>query len=167
MRLMSPTATLSDVRRELEAVAATAASPQELMTAIVRSLRDRLSVYNWVGFYMLEKDGDEDVLVLGQFAGADTPHKRIPLDRGICGAAASRGETIIVDDVHSDPRYLSCSIETKSEIVAPVFAHGRVVGELDVDSHQPAAFSSEDRALVEHCARLVGRFLEKDSDQHI
>lgn len=164
---MSATASIADVRSEVDAQAARAESPADLMSAIVRTLRDRLSAYDWVGFYMLEKEGSEDVLVLGAFAGADTPHKRIPLDRGICGAAASSGQTIIVDDVHSDPRYLSCSIETRSEIVAPVFAHGRVVGELDIDSHQPAAFSAEDRALVEHCAALVGRFLENDSDQHV
>ena len=164
---MSAIAVHSDLRRELDSLAARATTANELMAAIVRTLRDRLPAYNWVGFYMLEKEGPEDILVLGPFVGADTPHKRIPLNRGICGAAASSGKTIVVDDVHSDPRYLSCSIETKSEIVAPVFAHGRVVGELDIDSHQPGAFAAEDRALVEHAAALVGRFLEKDSDQHI
>jgi L-methionine (R)-S-oxide reductase len=164
---MSTTATLSDIRRELDTLAARVTAADELMSTIVVTLRHRLPAYNWVGFYMLEKDGAEDVLVLGPFVGADTPHKRIPLDRGICGAAASTGQTIIVDDVHSDPRYLSCSLETKSEIVAPIFAHGRIVGELDIDSHQSAAFTAEDRALVEHCAGLVGRFLEKDSDQHV
>ena len=164
---MSATASITDVRRELGAMAASCESPAALMSAVVRTLRDRLPNYNWVGFYMIEKDGMEDVLVLGPFAGADTPHKRIPLNKGICGAAASSGKTIVVDDVHSDPRYLSCSIETRSEIVAPVFAHGRVVGELDIDSHQSAAFTTDDRALVEHCAALVGSFLEKDSDQHV
>src|SRR5687768_5160729 len=158
---MSAIASLTDVRRELDALAANSINASELMSAIVRTLRDRLQAYNWVGFYMLEKDGAEDILVLGPFAGADTPHKRIPLNRGICGAAASAGQTIIVDDVRTDPRYLSCSIETKSEIVSPIFAHGRVVGELDIDSHQPAAFTPDDRALVEHCAALVGRFLEQ------
>jgi len=67
----------------------------------------------------------------------------------------------VVDDVRQDSRYLACSIETKSEIVAPIFAGGKVVGELDIDSHQKAAFGLHDRTLVEACAALVGKALEK------
>jgi GAF domain-containing protein len=103
----------------------------------------------------------KQMLVLGPFVGAPTPHTRIPLDQGICGAAASSGQTVVVDDVQSDPRYLACSIETKSEIVAPVRVNGKVVGELDIDSHAPAAFGPAERKLVERCAELVGRFLEQ------
>ena len=103
------------------------------------------------------------MLVLGPYVGADTPHKRIPLNQGICGAAASSGQTLVVDDVKSDPRYLACSIETRSEIVVPVIVKGKVVGELDIDSHDAAAFGEEDRKLVEHCANLVGQALEKIS----
>ena len=82
---------------------------------------------------------------------------------GICGAAASTGKTVVVDDVKLDPRYLACSTETKSEIVVPIFVRGRVVGELDIDSHFPAAFAGEDRKLVEYCAALVGKQLEKST----
>jgi len=91
-----------------------------------------------------------------------TPHTRIPLNQGICGAAASSGTTVVVDDVSKDSRYLACSLETKSEIVAPVFVKGKVVGELDIDSHFPSAFGFEDRELVEFCAQIVGRHLERD-----
>lgn len=131
------------------------------MRAIVTRLRERLPKYDWVGFYMLEPGSRPPVLVLGPFVGADTPHKRIPLDQGICGAAAASGQTIVVDDANADPRYLACSLETRSEIVAPVFVRGQVAGELDIDSHIPAAFTAEDRALVEACAALLGRYLEK------
>jgi GAF domain-containing protein len=133
------------------------------MAQIVKCLHERMVKYNWVGFYMLEdvKAPESPTLVLGHFEGAMTPHTRIPLNQGICGAAASSGKTVVVDDVRSDPRYLACSIETKSEIVVPVFVKGKVVGELDIDSHFPAAFGPEDRELVEHCAALVGRHLEK------
>lgn len=89
-----------------------------------------------------------------------TPHTRIPLNQGICGAAASSGQTVVVDDVHKDPRYLACSLETKSEIVVPIFVHNEVVGELDIDSHFPAAFTSEHQDLVQYCAMLVGKKLE-------
>ncbi len=103
------------------------------------------------------------MLVLGPYVGAETPHKRIPVHQGICGAAVSSAQTVVVDDVTADPRYLACSLETKSEIVAPVFVHGKVVGELDIDSHVSAAFTDDDRQLVEHCASLVGRYLEKST----
>jgi L-methionine (R)-S-oxide reductase len=100
------------------------------------------------------------VLVLGAFEGAMTPHTRIPLNQGICGAAASSGQTVVVDDVNKDPRYLACSLETKSEIVVPVFVRGKIVGELDIDSHFPAAFTPEHQALVQYCAQVVGRKME-------
>lgn len=133
------------------------------MTSIVELLHGRLPKYNWVGFYMLETDATPPMLVLGPFGGAATPHTRIPLNQGICGAAASSGETVVVDDVNADPRYLACSLQTKSEIVVPVVSNGRVVGELDIDSHSPAAFGSEDRKLCEHTALVVGAWLEKKS----
>jgi GAF domain-containing protein len=101
------------------------------------------------------------MLVLEAFVGAMTPHTRIPLNQGICGAAASSGKTIVVDDVSKDPRYLACSLETKSEIVVPIFVKGQVAGELDIDSHFPAAFGVDDQKLVQYCAEVVGKKLEK------
>ncbi len=150
---------------ELNVLADAAASVEDLMSVIVGRLQERLPHFDWVGFYMIEKGrlGEDPMLVLGPYVGAETPHKRIPLNQGICGAAVSTGQTVVVDDVNADPRYLACSIETKSEIVAPVFMKGNVVGELDIDSHTPAAFTGEDRQLVEHCAALVGIYLEKTS----
>jgi L-methionine (R)-S-oxide reductase len=143
----------------IDAVAAHASSAQELMTAIVALLHEKLPKYNWVGFYMLEKDPEPPMLVLGPFRGAATPHTRIPLNQGICGAAATSGETVIVDNVNSDSRYLACSLDTKSEIVVPIFVNGKVAGELDIDSHEPAAFGSGDRQICEHAARVVGLWL--------
>jgi GAF domain-containing protein len=148
---------------ELNALAVTAASAEALMKDIVTLLHGKLTKYNWVGFYMLEKEADHEVLVLGPFNGTMTPHTRIPLNQGICGAAASTGKTVVVDDVSTDPRYLACSLETKSEIVVPVFVHGKVVGELDIDSHFLAAFGPDDRLLCEHAAALLGKFLESHS----
>jgi len=150
------------VIKELEDYVRTAYSAKDVMTKIVNCLHERMLKYNWVGFYMIEKGagGRDDMLVLGPFVGAMTPHTRIPLHQGLCGAAASTGKTVIVDDVKSDPRYLACSVETQSEIVVPIFVKEKVVGELDIDSHFPSAFASEDRELVERCAALVGQYLE-------
>ena len=159
---MSTILKFADVRQELSQLSQKTATADELMSAIVKLLHTRLTNYNWVGFYLLEQvPGSQPMLALGPFQGAPTPHTRIPLHQGICGAAASSGQTVVVDDVAADPRYLSCSLETRSEIVAPVFVHGNVVGELDIDSHSPAAFQPEDRELVEYAATLVGQHLEK------
>ena len=131
------------------------------MTGVTEILNRKMLKYNWVGFYMLDESGPEPMLALGPFVGSMTPHTRIPLHQGLCGAAASTGKTMVVDDVNKDSRYLACSIETKSEIVVPVFVKGKVVGELDIDSHFPAAFTFEDRELVEYCAAMVGKRLEQ------
>jgi len=151
---------LEQVRAEVDALAKSSPAGQDLMRAMAKLLHDKMLKYNWVGFYMLEPGAQPPVLVLGAFEGAMTPHTRIPLNQGICGAAASSGQTVVVDDVSRDSRYLACSLETKSEIVVPVFAQGKVVGELDIDSHFPAAFTVQDQELVQHCAMLVGKKLE-------
>jgi L-methionine (R)-S-oxide reductase len=153
-------ARIDEVRTEATELADSVATAQELMQAMVKLLHERVLKYNWVGFYMLEPGAQPPMLVLGAFVGAMTPHTRIPLNQGICGAAASSGRTVVVDDVNKDPRYLACSLETKSEIVVPVFAHGKVMGELDIDSHFPAAFTTEHQELVQYCAKLVGKKLE-------
>jgi L-methionine (R)-S-oxide reductase len=154
------TTTHANIIQELDELARASASSDAFMKAIVVLLHEKLTRYSWVGFYMLEKEGDQDILVLGPFKGSMTPHTRIPLNQGICGAAASTGKTIVIDDVNADSRYLACSLETKSEIVVPVFARGKVVGELDIDSHFHAAFGPEDRKLCEHAAALLGKFIE-------
>jgi GAF domain-containing protein len=151
---------LEDVQAEAEHLSRTSPNAIEFMKALVKLIHERLLKYNWVGFYMLEPGAQPPMLVLGAFQGAMTPHTRIPLNQGICGAAASSGKTVVVDDVGKDPRYLACSLETKSEIVAPVFIRGKVAGELDIDSHFPSAFGPTDQAFVEHCASLVGKKLE-------
>ena len=156
---MPASAKAHDVRLQIDGLGSSAKTADQLMAEIVKVLHQNMLKYNWVGFYMLEKS--EPILALGPFEGAMTPHTRIPLNQGICGAAASSGKTVVVDDVNSDSRYLACSTETKSEIVVPVFVRGKVVGELDIDSHFPAAFTPEDRELVEHCAAVLGKFLEK------
>jgi GAF domain-containing protein len=159
--VLTATSHLEELTRELDVLPQHASSADGLMTAITKLLHDKLPTYNWVGFYMLEKGAVPPMLVLGPFQGAPTPHTRIPLHQGICGAAASSGQTVIVDDVHADPRYLSCSLETKSEIVVPVFVKGQVVGELDIDSHTAAAFGPADHQLCQRAASILGSWLER------
>jgi GAF domain-containing protein len=121
------------------------------MTTAVATLKKTMPDYSWVGIYLL--DGNE--LVLGPFEGKPSPHTHIPLGRGICGAAAAEKATIIVDDVNADPRYLACSLDTKSEIVVPIMKGGEVLGEIDIDSHRAAAFGRQDQRLLESVAVLL------------
>jgi L-methionine (R)-S-oxide reductase len=137
--------------RTIEAIA-NAPDADAAMTAAVGILAREVPTYHWVGIYLLV--GNE--LVLGPFVGAPSPHARIPLGRGICGAAATEAKTIIVDDVNSDPRYLECSLETQSEIVVPIIHGGMVLGEIDIDSHERAAFGPTDRDLLEQVASQLG-----------
>jgi len=152
---------IEELRKDVAILAAASLTAKELMQDLCKLLHERMLKYSWVGFYMLEPGAQPPMLALGAFVGAMTPHTRIPLNQGICGAAASSGKTIVVDDVSKDPRYLACSLETKSEIVVPVFVNKQVVGELDIDSHFPAAFALEDQKLVQYCAEIVGKKLEK------
>jgi len=142
----------------LQSAIAAAPAPESAMQQAVRLLKDAMPHYSWVGIYVLE--GDE--LVLGPYLGKPSPHTRIPLGRGICGAAATEKATIVVDDVNADPRYLACSIETKSEIVVPIMNGPEVLGEIDIDSDQPAAFGARDRALLEPVAALLAERLAED-----
>ena len=139
------------VLQSIAQIAADAPEAQSLMAQTVTLLERARPHYNWVGIYLLE--GNE--LVLGPYVGKPTPHTRIPLNKGICGAAASSGQTLIVDEVGADPRYLACSLETKSEIVVPIIREGRVLGEIDIDSNRPAAFTEDDRTLLESVAEIL------------
>jgi GAF domain-containing protein len=123
----------------------------QAMTLVVRTLEKEMPDYHWVGIYLL--DGNE--LVLGPFVGKPSPHTHIPLGRGICGAAAAEKATIIVDDVNADPRYLACSLDTKSEIVVPILKGAEVLGEIDIDSNRPAAFAAADQKMLEAVAALL------------
>jgi L-methionine (R)-S-oxide reductase len=152
----------AEARKSIDQLHAETRSADQLMKGITALLNQQMLKYSWVGFYMLEPGAHPPVLVLGHYQGAMTPHTRIPLHQGICGAAASSGKTVVVDDVSKDARYLACSLETKSEIVVPVFLRGEVAGELDIDSHFPAAFGKDDRELIEYCAQLVGQRLESE-----
>lgn len=134
----------------------TASGPRSAMEAVVNLLFAGVPYYDWVGIYLVAK---EEMLILGPYRGDPSPHERIPIGQGICGAAAREGQSIIVDDVNSDPRYLTCSVKTKSEIVVPIIKEGRVIGEIDIDSEKPAAFSDIDRTMLERIALALSEII--------
>jgi L-methionine (R)-S-oxide reductase len=156
------TAEMTTLLSRIREFASTAPTLASLQQSIVETIAQNLPYCNWTGFYMLDP-ADNQTLILGPYIGDTTPHVRIPVTEGICGAAAASGKTVIVDDVNADPRYLSCSIKTKSEIVVPIYARGKVIGEIDIDSHTPAAFTQADRKFLEEAAIIVGAFIETHS----
>jgi L-methionine (R)-S-oxide reductase len=138
---------LADIREQISSER----DASRAMTLAVGALKKTMPDYSWVGIYLL--DGNE--LVLGPFEGEPSPHTHIPLGRGICGAAAAEKATIIVDDVNADPRYLACSLDTKSEIVVPIMKGSDVLGEIDIDSDRLAAFGTADQKMLEAVAALL------------
>ena len=151
-----PAPTQEQTLTEITSVTRAATDSQRAMERVVEILKRDMPLYTWVGIYLLE--GNE--LVLGPFLGKPSPHTRIPIGRGICGAAARERQTIVVDDVNADERYLACSLETKSEIVVPIMSGTRVLGEIDIDSDRAAAFGADDRKLLEAVAAVLASTLE-------
>ncbi|HVZ39168.1 MAG TPA: GAF domain-containing protein [Candidatus Kapabacteria bacterium] len=103
---------------------------------------------NWCGFYIL-RDGE---LVLGPFQGRPAC-VRIAMGRGVCGTAADRRETVVVPDVRAFPGHIACDAASRSEIVVPITASGRLVGVLDLDSPMPGRFDDDDRNGLEQIVR--------------
>jgi GAF domain-containing protein len=145
----------SELDVEVDAILIRQVDAAERLQNLCDYLKARVAHYNWFGLYIARRA--EALLDLGPYAGEATSHTLIPFGRGICGQAAESGATFVVDDVSLASNYLACSLKVKSEIVVPVFSpvSGDVAGEIDIDSHEVAAFSSEDRAFLERLARRV------------
>jgi L-methionine (R)-S-oxide reductase len=138
-----------------------APGPEAAAQRVVEELHERFAHYDWVGLYWVDAGGQE--LVLGPWIGPEaTEHTRIPLGVGICGAAAASGQTEVIDDVQADPRYLACFATTRSEIVVPIFADGQVIGEIDIDSSDRAAFDPTDRLFLEEIAAFLAPLRPRD-----
>lgn len=143
-----------ELLEEVEKALASDTGREEKLKKVCELLASKVPYYDWVGFYLVdEAKGDE--LVLGPFVGEPTEHVRIPFGRGVCGRAAVEKKTIVVQDVSKESNYLACSPKVKSEIVVPIFKEGKFVGELDIDSHEHAPFTDEDRAFLEKIVDMV------------
>jgi L-methionine (R)-S-oxide reductase len=149
-----------ELLKEFQDFARTAPTAEALMERIAQRLHEKMTRYNWVGFYLVDP-ADAGVLLVGPFVGSFTPNARIPLGTGLCGAAASSGQTVVVDDVSKDPRYLAGSPLVKCEIVVPIFVRNKLAAELDVESYFASTFTKAEQTFVEGCATLVGRRLGK------
>ena len=115
---------------------------------------------NWAGFYF--RDGAE--LVLGPFHGKPAC-VRIPIGRGVCGAAAARAGTVLVPDVHEFPGHIACDPDSRSELVVPLLEDGAVLGVLDLDSPVPGRFDEDDRSGCEQLAALFVAHHRRPADE--
>lgn len=149
-----------ELLKEFEINGRSAHGSTALMEQIAHRLHEAMTRYNWVGFYLMDTFTN-DALVLGPYAGSFMPTLRIPLDKGLCGAAASSAKSVVVNNVKADPRYLGSDL-VKSNMVAPILVKKRVTAELCIESYFSDTFTSPEQKFIESCAALVGRAIEKD-----
>jgi GAF domain-containing protein len=132
-----------------------AAGRNDKLLKICKLLNENIDYYDWVGFYIADRDKKE--LHLGPFVGEPTEHTTISFGLGICGRTAETKETFVVQDVSKETNYLACSPIVKSEIVVPILKSEKFLAELDIDSHEIGPFTDEDRKFLENIANIVGQ----------
>jgi GAF domain-containing protein len=145
---------------ELQEFPRTAPNSQSLMERIAKHLHEKQARYNWVGFYLVDP-ADAGFLIVGPYAGSFTPNARIPLKTGLCGAAASSGQVVVVADVTKDSRYLAGSSLVKSEIVVPIFVNKKLAAELDIESYFTETFNKSEQEFAEASAKILASYLAK------
>jgi len=159
-RIAAMTPAQRELLKEFEDYSSGAPSANALMERIAKRLHEKMTRYNWTGFYLVDP-ADAGYLIVGPYAGSFTPNVRIPLSRGLCGAAATSGRTIVVQDVAKDPRYLAGSSMVKSEIVVPIFVNKKLAAELDIESYFADTFTKGEQEFCEACSAIVATFLAK------
>jgi L-methionine (R)-S-oxide reductase len=150
-----------ELLQELQRYSVTAPAARAVMEQIAKRLHENTARYNWVGFYLVDP-ADAGYLIVGPYAGSFTPNARIPLNKGLCGAAASSGQVVVVQDVSKDPRYLAGSSLVKSEIVVPIYAKKKLAAELDIESYFADTFSKSEKEFIEGCAKVMADYLERE-----
>ncbi len=159
-QMLSKDELLRQIIKDVNDVLKTNRSCAAKLNVICRLLNYKVDYYNWVGFYAVDKQKADD-LVLVSFAGEPTEHIRIPFGKGICGQAASQQKIFVVQDVSKEHNYLSCSSKVKSEIVIPIFENNSLVGELDVDSHIASSFTLQDEEHLTIIAKMASELLQR------
>ncbi len=149
---------MSEIKKRLSSILESPTHNTEAkLQKICQLLDQEISYFNWTGFYF--KNGDKEELILGPYVGAETDHTVIPFGKGICGQVAVSNETFVVPDVHEQDNYLSCSIDTKAEIVVPIIKNGENIGQIDIDSHTLNPFTAEDREMLEWLCDEIAKIM--------
>jgi L-methionine (R)-S-oxide reductase len=149
-----------ELLQELQNFAQSAATAKSLMEQITKRLHEKMTRYNWTGFYLVDP-ADPGYLNVGPYAGSFTPNTRFTISTGLCGAAATSGQVVVVQNVSADPRYLAGSSLVKSEIVVPIHVNKKLAAELDIESYFADTFTKPEQEFVEACAGVLADFLAK------
>jgi L-methionine (R)-S-oxide reductase len=149
-----------ELLQELQNFAQSAATAKSLMEQITKRLHEKMTRYNWTGFYLVDP-ADPGYLIVGPYAGSFTPNTRFTISTGLCGAAATSGQVVVVQNVSADPRYLAGSSLVKSEIVVPIHVNKKLAAELDIESYFADTFTKPEQEFVEACAGVLADFLAK------
>ena len=144
---------VNEVGGELQGLREEGYLSDALLRRAVRSIFSSEERFDWVGIYLLRSE--ENVLWLHNYLGDPTPHATIPVGEGVCGMAVANNENINVPDVTQNDNYLSCSPKVKSEMVVLIRGNDQIFGQIDIDSHQDAAFTDEDLAALEEVAEKL------------
>ena len=149
---------MSEIKKRLSSILESPIHNTEVkLQKICHLLDQEISYFNGTGCYF--KNGDKNELILGPYVGSATDHTIIPYGKGICGQVALSNETFVVPDVHDQDNYLSCSIDTKAEIVVPIMKNGENIGQIDIDSHTLNPFTKEDREMLEWLCEEVAKIM--------
>ena len=120
-------------------------------------LKKEVAHFDWVGFYFANHKNQ--TLNLKAFAGIPTEHTSIPFGKGICGQVALSNQTLNIPDVKESQNYIACSLEVKSELVVPILIDCINIGQIDIDSNTPNAFSSADEKLLASiCEKIASHY---------
>lgn len=149
--------TVDELIARLDALAAQGAEFGTLLETAVQDLHSFDPRFHWTGIYELFPDS---VLRLGPFVGAPTDHVFIGVGRGVCGTAVAEKRNMNIPDVRQIDNYLACSSETRSELVVLIRSGDLIHGQIDIDSHQVAAFDDEAVAAVQRIADWLARAYE-------
>ena len=152
-----------ELLQEFQEFVRTAATAESVMERMAQRLHETMKRYNWVGFYLMEAPAF-DALVLGPCAGSFSPTLRIPLDKGLCGAAATTGKSVVINDVRTDARYLGSDL-VKSNMVVPILVKKQVAAELCIESYFADTFTPAEQRFVEDCAAVVGWFMAQEAQR--
>lgn len=148
MRDDHKSARYAEVAREIAAVLDGEANLIARMATVSNILHHAFDHYFWTGFYLVDAEKPEE-LIIGPYQGS-LGCLRIPFGQGVCGVAAARRETVIVEDVHAFPGHIACDARSESEIVVPVFnSDGDLIAVFDIDSDKKAMFDKTDKDGIE------------------
>ncbi len=153
-----------ELLRTVRGLAVDAPDTKTLMQRIADHLHSVMPRFNSISFRLIDQ-ADPGMLILGPYTGSFTPQLRISFGQGLCGTAAAMEETVVVNNVAEDDRYLKASFTVKSEMVAPIFVHGKFTAEIDIQSYFVDTFKDAgDTSFVEACADVVAKFMEAESE---